>query len=40
MKQSWFFANINKIDKHLAKKCKERGRRHKLIKLDMTRDNK
>jgi hypothetical protein len=33
-RKSWFFKNINRINKHLAKVSK-RKRRHKLEKLKM-----
>jgi hypothetical protein len=35
MKQSWLFENVKKTDKPLDKLTKERGRRPKLIKLEM-----
>jgi hypothetical protein len=31
----WIFEKINKIDKPLTKVTKERGRRYKLIKLEI-----
>jgi hypothetical protein len=34
----WFFEKINKSDKPLTKVTKERGKRSKLIKLEMKRE--
>ena len=36
--KSWFFERINKIDKSLARLIKKKGRRIKLIKLEMKID--
>ena len=33
--KSWFFENINKIDKPLARLIKKKGRRIKSVKLEM-----
>ena len=36
--ESWFFEQINKIDKLLARLIKKKGRGFKSIKLEMTKE--
>ena len=36
--RSWFFENIDKIDKHLARLIKKKERRLKSIKLEMKKE--
>ena len=36
--KSWFFEKINEVDKSLARLIKKKGRRIKLIKLEMKID--
>ena len=36
--KSLFFENINKIDKHLGRLIKEKGKRLKLIKLETKKE--
>ena len=36
--KSWFFKKINKIDKPLARRIREKGRRLKSIELEMKKE--
>ena len=36
--KSWFFENINKIDKPLARLIKKKGRRLKSVELEMEKE--